>query len=253
MNALPAGKPPAFAPLVSLGGIDAEPHFSGALWIAAERALIVADLHLEKGSAFAERRVMLPPYDTAATLARLMAVVARFDPRLVVALGDSFHDRRAESRMAARDRAALRALTTGRDWIWIAGNHDPAPPRDVGGEAMAELRLGSVALRHEPGGALAGRSGDSRALPLFEGALPVGEIAGHLHPVARVWSESGSTRRKCFVADEARCVMPSFGAYTGGLNIRDAAFDGLFAGDPRAHALGRDRIYSVPLSRCAGD
>ncbi len=222
----------------SLAGIVVEPDPSGALWIEAERALAVADLHLEKGSAFAERGMMLPPYDTAATLARLAAVVARFRPRVVVALGDSFHDRRAEARMSENDRDGLRALAAGRDWVWIAGNHDPAPPTGLGGDALPQLRLGGLVLRHEPGGAL----GEAQA-----------EIAGHLHPAARVWSESGSTRRRCFVQDAARCVMPAFGAYAGGLNIRDAAFAGLFRGPVHAHALARDRVFRVPLSRCAAD
>ena len=219
-----------------LAGMAVAPDASGALWIAAERALVVADLHLEKGSAFAERRVLLPPYDTAATLARLTAVIARHDPRVVVALGDSFHDIRAGGRMTERDRDGLRALTSGREWIWIAGNHDPAPPEGLGGVAMPELRLGSLTLRHEPAA----------------GAAP-GEIAGHLHPVARVWSASGSTRRRCFVGDGARLVLPAFGAYAGGLNIRDVAFGSLFRGEVHAHALGRDRVYRVPMSRCAPD
>ena len=209
---------------------------SGALWIAAERMLVVADLHLEKGSAYAARRVMLPPYDTAATLARLAATIARLRPRVVVALGDSFHDGAAGERMAACDRDGLRALTLGREWIWIAGNHDPAPPAGVGGAAAAELRLGALVLRHEPGG-----------------TIEAGEIAGHLHPVARVWSASGSTRRRCFITDGRRCVLPAFGAYAGGLNIRDVAFAPLFGGGARALALGRARVFAVPLSRCAPD
>ncbi len=219
-----------------IAGGSLEPDAAGALWIAAERALVVADLHLEKGSAHAARRIMLPPYDTAATLARLALAVARYRPRVVVALGDSFHDRRAGERMAAIDRVGLRALTAGRDWIWIAGNHDPDPPEGVGGTALPSLCLGPLTLRHEPS------------------PTPVaGEIAGHLHPVARVWSAAGSTRRRCFVADGARCVMPAFGAYAGGLNILDVAFASLFEGAARAYALGRDRIYRVPLSRCAAD
>ena len=228
-------------------GVSVTPDLSGALWIEAERMLVVADLHLEKGSAYAERRVMLPPYDTAATLSRLAAVIGRYRPRIVVALGDSFHDIRAGDRMAENDRAGLRALTAGRDWIWIAGNHDPAPPEGLGGLAMAELRLGPLALRHEPGGAM--QPGGEAA----SSTCAQGEIAGHLHPAARVWSESGSIRRRCFVSDGARCVLPAFGAYAGGLNIRDAAFGALFLSQPRAYALGRDRVFCVPLSRCAPD
>ncbi len=210
---------------------------AGALFDEAARTLIVADLHLEKGSAFAERRVFLPPYDTAATLARLALVVARHAPRVVVALGDSFHDPRAGARMGEADRDALRALQAGREWIWIAGNHDPAPPQCLGGDAMAELRMGALVLRHEP-----------RA-----GAQP-GEIAGHLHPAAKVVSKTGSLRRRCFVEDGTRCVMPAFGAFAGGLNFRDEAFAPLFgARAVHAHVLGRARVFRVPQDNCRPD
>jgi DNA ligase-associated metallophosphoesterase len=219
-----------------LAGAAVTPDHSGALWLADDRMLVVADLHLEKGSAYAARRVMLPPYDTAATLARLALVILRHKPRVVVALGDSFHDRNADARMADDDRAGLRALTAGRDWIWVAGNHDPSPPEGLGGIALNEVRVGPLTLRHEP-----------------STENVTGEIAGHLHPVARVWSESGSTRRRCFVGDGSRCVLPAFGAYAGGLNIRDVAFAPLFAGNVHAHALGRDKVYRVPMSRCAPD
>ena len=68
---------------------------SGALFWEEESLLVVSDLHLEKGSSFAARGMLLPPYDTVATLGRLAAVIARHDPRMVIALGDSFHDRNA--------------------------------------------------------------------------------------------------------------------------------------------------------------
>ena len=48
-----------------------------------------------------------------------------------------------------------------------------------------------------------------------------------------------------------RLVMPAFGAYAGGLNFRHPAFAGLLADGRRiAHALGRDRVYAIPESRC---
>lgn len=210
---------------------------SGALYVESERLIVVADLHLEKGSSYARRRVLLPPYDTAATLAHLGRVIARYDPRCVIALGDSFHDRDAAERMSQTDRDALRALQAGRDWIWIAGNHDPLPPGALPGESHDEIRVGPLTFRHEP----------------RRGAAP-GEIAGHLHPVARVVTPRGSLRRKCFASDGARCVMPAFGAYAGGLNLRDVAFAPLFPrAAPRAHVLGRDRVYAVAADFCFAD
>ncbi len=113
---------------IALAGVALLADPAGALFWSDEQLLVVADLHLEKGSAFAKRGVLLPPYDTATTLARLARLIARYAPRLVIALGDSFHDSDGPLRMAGTDRVALEGLQRGRDWIWIAGNHDPELP-----------------------------------------------------------------------------------------------------------------------------
>src|ERR1700760_510616 len=117
---------------VSIAGVMLVADISGALFWDEQSLLVVSDLHLEKGSSFAARGVLLPPYDTVATLSRLAAVLARHDPRMVIALGDSFHDREAHERLSKADREALSALQARRDWIWISGHNDPALPRDLG-------------------------------------------------------------------------------------------------------------------------
>ncbi|MCP1839804.1 DNA ligase-associated metallophosphoesterase [Bradyrhizobium sp. USDA 4524] len=206
--------------------------FSGALFWEQQSLLVVSDLHLEKGSSFASRGVLLPPYDTVATLSRLAAVIARHDPRQVIALGDSFHDRDAHERLSNPDREALAALQLRRNWIWISGNHDPALPSDLGGVVATEVAIGPIVFRHEPTGA-------------------AGEIAGHLHPKARVPTRGRSIERRCFACDGERAVMPAFGAYTGGLSIRDGAFTRIF-GSPgfMAHVLGDNRVHAFVASRC---
>jgi DNA ligase-associated metallophosphoesterase len=215
-----------------IAGVTLLADFSGALFWEEQRLLVVSDLHLEKGSSFAALGVLLPPYDTAATLGRLAAVIGWHDPRMVIALGDSFHDRSAHQRLCGADRDAITALQARRDWIWISGNHDPALPSDLGGVVASEVCIGAIAFRHEPTGAL-------------------GEIAGHLHPKARVATRGRSTERRCFASDGERAVMPAFGAYTGGLSIRDAAFAKIF-GTPgfMAHVLGDNRVHSIAASRC---
>lgn len=221
----------AFPNLVGVMGVMIETVVEGALWWADERLLIVADLHLEKGSAFAQHGQLLPPYDTRETLARLARVIKRFAPATVIALGDSFHDINAPLRMAASDRAALALLQVGRTWIWIAGNHDPAAPEASAGDYMASLAIGRLVLRHEP---------STSPAP--------GEIAGHLHPAARVVGRGRSVRRRCFAGDGERLIVPAFGAYAGGLNILDTAFAGLFTRPPMAYVLGNDRVYGVRRS-----
>lgn len=219
-------------PEVTVAGVAFTADLAGALFWQEERLLVVSDLHLEKGSSFAQRGVLLPPFDTAATLAQLGAVMARHDPRTVIALGDSFHDRKAHERLSANDRDALSALQMRRDWIWISGNHDPELPRDLGGTVADEVAIGPIVFRHEPTGT-------------------VGEIAGHLHPKARVSTRGRSVERRCFASDGERAVMPAFGAYTGGLSIRDVAFAAVFQTLAfTAHVLGDRRVHTIAASRC---
>lgn len=211
-----------------LGRLAIVPDLSGALFLPEERTLVVADLHLEKGSAYAMRGVMLPPYDTTATLAALAAAILRLRPARVIALGDSFHDRQAEARLAPQTLAALRHMQQGRDWLWITGNHDPAVGARVGGESADAIVLGGVTFRHEPDPAETGY-----------------EVAGHLHPAAKLRMRGRALRRRCFALSPRRCVMPAMGAYAGGLNLRDAAFRPLFREGLSAHLLGDGRLFRI--------
>ena len=202
---------------------------SGALYFPILGLLAVSDLHLEKGAAFARRRQLIPPYDTAATLARLSEVIAIYDPKIVVSLGDSFHDGAGAALMPDIFRAALSRLIARRDSFCIAGNQDPQAPEGVEGESVQEIAIGSVVFRHEPS----------------RGPMP-GEIAGHLHPGARLVARGRSVRRRCFAGDGRRLIMPAFGAYTGMLNVLDRAYAGLFDADGLfACMLGRQRVYKV--------
>ena len=210
---------------------------TGALWLDAHRTLVVSDLHLEKGSSYAARTSQfLPPYDTRETLGLLHEVIQRLDPGTVVALGDSFHDARGPERLEPGDRAMVAALQDGCDWVWIAGNHDRAVSEGIGGRYAETLRLGGLTLRHEP-----------------DPAGGEGEVAGHLHPCGKVTMRGRSVRRRCFVSDDRRLVMPAFGAFAGGLNVRDPAFEPLFPKGFTAHLLGDGRVFAIGRTMLARD
>lgn len=206
----------------------------GALWWSDQRLLVLSDLHFEKGSSYAAQGQMLPPYDTAVTLSIVEALVALWKPATCLSLGDSFHDRTSEGRLGEEAQARIKALTSATDWVWVEGNHDPDPPAWLGGRAASLVRLGGLVFRHEPTG-------------------EPGEIAGHLHPVARIRARGRSVRHKCFACDDSRLIMPALGALTGGLNVLHSAFKDLFPKGLTAHALGRERLYTLSGKRLIAD
>ena len=179
---------------------------SGALYWPSEDALIVADLHLEKGSAFAKRGQLVPPYDTRETLRRLATAIDRFGASTVIALGDSLHDVEASGRIGLEELEILQIMQEDREWIWVTGNHDPKVGERLGGSVVGDIEVEGIMLRHEP------RPGHVTH-----------EIAGHLHPAAKLSMHGYTLRRPCFVGNGRRLVMPAFGTYAGGLNILEDA------------------------------
>jgi DNA ligase-associated metallophosphoesterase len=203
---------------------------AGALFWPATGLLAVSDLHLEKGTAFARRGMLLPPWDTHATLDRLTLLLRRWHPRIVVALGDSFHDAQGAARLPAGELTRLNAMTEAHRFIWVQGNHDPTPPEGVGGEWVEAFDTDPIVFRHQ---AIA--------------AADPGEIVGHHHPKAAIPARGATVSRPCFVTDARRIMMPAFGAYTGGLDVRDRAIARLFPKGGRVFLLGQDRLYSFAL------
>ena len=174
--------------------------------------------------------MLLPPWDTHATLDRLTLLLRRYHPRIVVALGDSFHDARGAQRLPPGELARLNAMTEAHRFIWVQGNHDPTPPAGVGGEWVETFHTTPLVFRHNA----------------ITGAAP-GEISGHCHPKAAIPARGGTVSRPCFVTDARRIMLPAFGAYTGGLDVRDPAIMRLFPRGARVFLLGKERLFSFVL------
>jgi DNA ligase-associated metallophosphoesterase len=216
------------APL-SLCGKSMVANMAGALWWPGQSTLVVADLHLEKGSSHAERGQMLPPYDTKATLTKLAALLDEYEPKTVIALGDSLHDKRAAHRLSDENLAILGMLQEDRSWVWVTGNHDPAIAPELGGDVCPEIAIDGIAFRHEP------RAGHVTH-----------EVAGHLHPAAKLAIHGHRVRRPCFVGNGRRLILPAFGVLTGGLNVLDEAYVPVFGNDGLAvWMLGHDGVFPV--------
>lgn len=194
----------------------------GALFWPARRALILADLHFEKASWFASFGQMLPPYDSAATLTAVEALVARTDPAEIWCLGDSFHDSAGCDRLPAPEQERLRALTAAHLWTWITGNHDSAMGNPCGGAVVEEAEIDGLVLRHEA-----------------DPADPRPELSGHFHPKFRIRVRGRLVSRRCFVATDTKLMLPAFGALTGGLDALHPEI---------VRAVGRQSEALVPLA-----
>lgn len=207
--------------------------YRGVVFLPDSQVLIVSDLHLEKGAAFARRGRLHPPYDTQMTLARLEDCITSYMPKTIISLGDSFHDKNGAIYLPEIYKQQLLELQGNCDWIWISGNHDPEPPKSLGGTFIEEISIENLTFRHEP----------------LQNAND-GEVAGHLHPAAKVTRRGRSVRKACFASDGKRLILPAFGTTTGCLSLEHKAFIGLFnMSDLNAYVLGKDQLYPVSFLR----
>ncbi|AHJ69374.1 ligase-associated DNA damage response endonuclease PdeM [Granulibacter bethesdensis] len=216
---------------ISAGGETLLLDPSGAVWWPAERILMVADLHLEKGSAAAIRGSLLPPWDSAATLDALENLILHYRPAQVIALGDSFHDRYGLERMQPQDAARLHLISQSTTFRWVLGNHDPVASKGLSGTFHTEHGLKQFIFRHE-------------AAPVPDGTL---EFCGHHHPKASVPVRGTWLTRPCFVFSAERLMLPAFGTYTGGLDISSPVIAKLFPQGGRIFLRGHGRLFSFSM------
>lgn len=216
---------------LSFAGHDFLADSSGALFWPAENALLVADLHLEKASWFARLGQFLPPYDSQATLTALTELVNRTDASRLYCLGDSFHDRFGCDRLPEAARTLLLALTDRLDWTWILGNHDPGFADHCGGRLADEVQVRGLTLRHEA-----------------DPADSAPEISGHYHPKLRLQLRGKNVSRRCYVASDAKLILPAFGALTGGLDAGHPEIRRKVGAKAAALVPVADRMLRFPIA-----
>ena len=202
-----------------------------ALWWPERRALLLADLHLEKGSFYAATGQMLPPYDSRATMEAIDALVERCRPETVYCLGDNYHDDAGEARLAPCAAAILQRLTGALDWIWIRGNHDREVSGRWGGRAVAELEVDGLLLRHEA------EPRDARP-----------ELSGHFHPKLRMTVRGRHIARRCFLRTQSKLILPAFGSLTGGLDVHHPEIARACGGGAEALVALADRLACFPVA-----
>ena len=200
---------------------------SGAMYMPQYKTLIFSDLHFEKGSYFAARGNPIPVYDTLETIQRMEQIIARYVPERVICLGDSFHDYKAELRIDPADKNRLDDLCNNiKEWVWILGNHDKHFPQNLPGITAANQKIGSLYFSHE-----------YENIPL--------SVIGHYHPKLRISLHGHRISGPCFINDANLLIMPSFGAFTGGLYTDSEAISALFTGKPKKHLIYNNKIWPI--------
>lgn len=201
-----------------------------ALWWPRRKALLVADLHLEKASSYAQRGQFLPPYDSLQALGQLEDLVQRLGAQEFWCLGDSFHDPQAAMRLMPDVRARLQRLTSGLFWVWVTGNHDPSVDAALGGVSMNEMMLDQFTLRHE--------ADPTESRP---------ELSGHFHPKLRLMVRGQAINRRCFACGGGKLILPSFGPLTGGLDVTDPAIARLLGEEGQALVPTQSGLRRYPI------
>ncbi len=196
------------------------------IYLPEYEALLVSDLHFEKGSYFAAKRNPLPLYDTMETLNNMKKVISKYSPKKVICMGDNFHDFNAEKRIHVNDVESINDLCSSCEWIWILGNHDKHFPRNIKGKQVVEYKIGNINLSHE------------RTVAEFE-------IIGHFHPKARVSVQRHKINGRAFIHDNNLLVMPSFGTFTGGLYTHSSELAKLFTSSPKTYMIYNQKVWRI--------
>ncbi|MDC8829889.1 ligase-associated DNA damage response endonuclease PdeM [Alteromonas gilva] len=218
--------------------------FCQSLWLIDSRAalywpeqdcLLVGDLHFEKGSYLSQYASPVPRYDSRATLEVLKTLLATYQPKRVICLGDSFHDQGAFERLIEDDVKQLQSLIDSvSEWLWVEGNHDPDIPAAIGGKVVPHLMLTTqtgvgITCQHIP---------DNRDEP---------KIVGHYHPKGRFIAPPRRFNGKCLVTTDKLMLMPALGQYTGGLRIDDEVLTALAPKTQRqCYLLCEGRVVLLP-------
>jgi DNA ligase-associated metallophosphoesterase len=188
------------------------------------RAAIVADTHFGKSSVFGRNGVAVPGGTDEADRARLTRLVANFEIRRLVVLGDFLHAPLEIDSEEARALDAWKALLPGVHVQVIAGNHD----RGVTSGWRGSVDWVAHEVIEPPF-----RFVHDGSQP-HSGPNEVGfSLSGHVHPVIALRGlRQRSARVPVFWLRESGLILPSFGQFTGGQIVTPGSAERVFAVSP---------------------
>ncbi len=195
------------------------------------RAAIVADTHFGKSSVFGRNGVAVPAGTDDIDRARLTRLLAEFDVRRLIVLGDFLHAPLDLGSQDARDMDMWKASLGGIEIRVIAGNHD----RGISSGWRGSIDWIAGEHTEPPFRFVHDASG-----PPSAGSGAFFSLSGHVHPVVALKGlRKRAARVPVFWLRTNGMVLPSFGSFTGGYLISPAHGEQVFA-------VSSEQVVSFP-------
>ena len=205
---------------------------SGSIFLENLNTLIFSDLHLGKGLSFANLGNLIPPFDLDETLLNLKNIIEKYNPKRLISLGDSFHENKSIQKMERKYVNIINNLLHKIDIIWIEGNHDSNLlfKDKIQGNFKNFYKLENFKFVHS--------KSETNELNIFE-------FSGHYHPKITLKFNGLNYSYKCFILTDSFCILPSFGTYTGGLDIKSSALKKILPINKQIIILGNNKIKEI--------
>ena len=205
---------------------------SGSIFLENLNTLIFSDLHLGKGLSFANLGNLIPPFDLDETLLNLKNIIEKYNPKRLISLGDSFHENKSIQKMERKYVNIINNLFHKINITWIEGNHDSNLlfKEKIQGNFKNFYKLKNFKFVHS--------KSEIDELNIFE-------FSGHYHPKITLKFNGLNYSYKCFILTDSFCILPSFGTYTGGLDIKSSALKKILPINKQIIILGNNKIKEI--------
>lgn len=187
-------------------------HPYGSLFWVEKQFLLLSDLHLGKVAHFRKNGLAIPNNAIPNNFKKLDKLLALFNPKKVVFLGDLFHS----VINSEWEIFSNWSQESKQEIILVEGNHDiiaKAKYQSLGITVLEELQIDNFILTHHP----------TVKQNLFN-------FCGHIHPSIRL-SGKGKQYLKlpCFFRRPNQLILPAFGEFTGNFNLVPSKGDQVYA------------------------
>lgn len=184
-----------------------------AIYWAAKKMLLIADLHLGKSAHFRKNGIAVPNEAEQKNWLLLHKLFKEYEPERVCFLGDLFHSTHNKEWEVFGE---LIESYPNIAFELVQGNHDILLPElyeKLGFKVQQSLVEEPFLFTHEP----------------LQQKGAYYNLAGHVHPGVQLKGKGNQRHRAaCFYFNETGGILPAFGSFTGLYNIKPKKNDQVF-------------------------